>query len=250
MKKLTPTTILFIGSATYLPILPAPTAPQRPAEPRPAPPQRPETPHSGSCRVAQCMMPIRFQASRAKMAIVVVAKKVKNATAKANNKLVKQAESLQRESQDRSAGQASAFCRFARWSLRGLEYKFMATSAAIRALACREGGHAGSRGPGPQRHPLCDVGRDARLGCGPGAAVGAVPATLAPALEHRAYYFVPLGHADTARSWSPPATPSIWATAPSAIATPASARPRPSFFRRGWSRTASPGLRVLHQRWP
>ncbi len=41
-----------------------------------------------------------------------------------------------------------------------------------RALAGGEGGRAGDCGPGPQRNSLRNVGRDARHGCGPGAAGG------------------------------------------------------------------------------
>jgi hypothetical protein len=59
--------------------------------------------------------------------------------------------------------------------------------------------------------------------------VGAVPATLSAALSNRAYYFVPLAIADTGETMIAPATPSIWATAPSATAT------RPSDDRGGLS---------------
>ena len=132
------------------------------------------------------------------MATVVTAKNVKNAAAKANNKLVKSPNPFS-GNPNTLPPSAPLFCFDCAifTPLRGLEYKFMASSAQVdlwpaekvatqvAVLEAPNGIHYAMWGE--TRISDADLER----------LVSAVPATLSAALRQRAYYFVPLAIADT-----------------------------------------------------
>src|ERR1035437_7921348 len=109
-----------------------------------------------------------------------------------------QAKTTQRKSEDCSALRASALFRFHQLeSLRGLEYKFMASSAQVDLWPAEKVATQVAVAEAPNGIHYAMWGETRISDADLERLVSAVPAAFSAALQHRAYYFVPLAIADT-----------------------------------------------------